>query len=536
MYRKINKNKGFTLVELAIVSAIIAIMATVGLYGLAQQMRYQLVHSQVDQLSVVSQALARYQVTYAANLTGSTPITGVSNILTPTIAELKTIKMLDSNFSTANLYGAANGYKTLIRVTNCPANCSVFGLSYLTSGIKDSKGRVDNAAIGEAITYGNGNVGASSDLAPAVISGIQGGWTEPSPLSAVPGILAMRSGDGAAGIAYLPLDGSGTMRGGLKMGAHAITGVTDLTASGTVTTNDLRTATATSTGLITGASLKSNSTIDASGKITGVGLQSNGTIGATGAISAGGNISTTANISASGGVSGQTITASGTVQGGSIISQGGVTASGTVQGATVQGTTITASGGMTAATMTATGQVKGGTLTSTGNVTATGTVQGATVTGTNVNATTLNVSGATYAQNTVSINSSNYPLIAMDSLGRSNAQAQSAAGSLQVNDIYIRSVGKWASQMATVTPPTVESQKFRYWQTLGSSGVAPYDGILVATSFLNTELFVYANGALRGYSSARDKYGQGDNSVTIPLMKGESYSVVGGSAGAMWSY
>lgn len=54
--------------------------------------------------------------------------------------------------------------------------------------------------------------------------------------------------------------------------------------------------------------------------------------------------------------------------------------------------------------------------------------------------------GNVVAAGRVTAKSSNYPLVLQDAAGANNASAKSAAGSASVNDIYVRSIGKWASE------------------------------------------------------------------------------------------
>jgi hypothetical protein len=112
-------------------------------------------------------------------------------------------------------------------------------------------------------------------------------------------------------------------------------------------------------------------------------------------------------------------------------------------------------------------------------------------------------------------------VVTRDGAGNNNAQARDAAGSIHVNDIWIRSIGKWASELNT------SSSGFKGYSNVGASGYANTDGIMVVMSCYNCDLNVYVNGARRVYDSMRDKYGQGYNSVSVPIMKGESWNITG---------
>jgi prepilin-type N-terminal cleavage/methylation domain-containing protein len=59
----------------------------------------------------------------------------------------------------------------------------------------------------------------------------------------------------------------------------------------------------------------------------------------------------------------------------------------------------------------------------------------------------------------------------------------------------------------------------------GAPEVAPADGFLIVTSALNRGIKIDVNGTQRLFVSARDKYGQGFVSATLPLSKGENFTV-----------
>lgn len=225
--------RGFTLVELAIATTIAAMGATIGLYYKAQEVRYDLVHNQVDQLKSLAQAVSKYETTYASNIVANTAVNNVVVTRAPTIAELKTLNLLDNNFNPVNYYpGSATpqgSYKILLR--NSPAGCTgvtcgVFGIVYTTTPVVDGNFKLDNAAIGEAIVYGGGDVGASTTFDKTTVKGYNAGWSEPNPVTNTAGILAVRviyAGDTST---------TTTTSGNLDMNNKAITSVDYI--SGTV--------------------------------------------------------------------------------------------------------------------------------------------------------------------------------------------------------------------------------------------------------------------------------------------------------------
>lgn len=68
---------------------------------------------------------------------------------------------------------------------------------------------------------------------------------------------------------------------------------------------------------------------------------------------------------------------------------------------------------------------------------------------------------------------------------------------------------------------------FNGWTTVGATGTATHDGMLVITSIINAGISASTSGTQRLYVAARDRYGQGSVSATVPIMKGETWSITG---------
>lgn len=224
------RQKGFTLIELAIAALIAGMAATISLYYDAQQILYDKVHGQVDQLKALGSALGKYEATYAGPLTAGSVVTGVSAPLAPTVAELKALGMLDANFSPKNYYGGGYGTKLRLHPTGCSgSSCSIFGIAYTTTPVVNAMKVLDNSAAGEATAYGGGDIAVSTSIAANTLAAQQGSWKEPNPLGSVAGILAYRVlYSNAASV------GSSTtsFSTNIDMTNHAITGVDYI--SGTV--------------------------------------------------------------------------------------------------------------------------------------------------------------------------------------------------------------------------------------------------------------------------------------------------------------
>ena len=64
--------------------------------------------------------------------------------------------------------------------------------------------------------------------------------------------------------------------------------------------------------------------------------------------------------------------------------------------------------------------------------------------------------------------------------------------------------------------------------TVGSSGIADTDLIIMAISYDNTTINGYVSGVNVMHTAGRSKYGQGATSISFPVPKGASWSVSGG--------
>ena len=69
---------------------------------------------------------------------------------------------------------------------------------------------------------------------------------------------------------------------------------------------------------------------------------------------------------------------------------------------------------------------------------------------------------------------------------------------------------------------------FNYVVTVGSSGTADTDLIIMAISYDNTTINGYVSGVNVMHTAGRSKYGQGATSISFPVPKGASWSVSGG--------
>lgn len=118
--------------------------------------------------------------------------------------------------------------------------------------IEPVRGGVDGIVIGEAMLAGQGLIGTNDPAAPATIRGFRNAWNMPNPIPGNPeGILMAQVSYGATIDAYLRRDGSTPMLGQLNMNGNAVSGATNIAATGSVTAGSLATAGALNAGSAT---------------------------------------------------------------------------------------------------------------------------------------------------------------------------------------------------------------------------------------------------------------------------------------------
>lgn len=273
--------RGFTLLEVGIAIAISMMAATAFLWVQTMNLRVSKANAQGTQLTTLSNAVATYMTTYYSQLVNNQAIAGFANIYAPTVAELKTAQIvLPPNFSATNLYGG--GYAVTISKTpgGCVSpNCDISSITNLTNAITNPlTGRVDGAALGNAMSVIGADGGFSTNAVPGSITGQGGAWTATNPAGSVAGILAMRAGYGSSGWAqFLRRDGQLPMTGPLNMGSQNVNNAntvnsTTLANSGNATVGGTLGVTGqTSTNGIanTGSLSTGNTTVNGTATVTG---------------------------------------------------------------------------------------------------------------------------------------------------------------------------------------------------------------------------------------------------------------------------
>ncbi len=294
--------RGFSLLELMLAMSIMLALAAGAIWYQGRTNLVSKAQGQGDTLLALSNALNTYATVNFTPLVNNTAVAGVASKYAPTVAELRTLGFLTSTFSATNLYGG--GYELLVELApgGCVApNCDLATLANLTAPILDPQSqRVDTSAIGAAAIKAGGNAGYSSAAAPGTISGLGGAWSHANPAGAVAGILAIRGGYGASGLAqFTRRDGSAPPTGPWDMANINVTNINGL-GSKTLTNSAAATVGGTLgvTGLTTTNGVTNNGALTNNGaaSITGItntrGITNTGSITNTGNISNGGDVIT----------------------------------------------------------------------------------------------------------------------------------------------------------------------------------------------------------------------------------------------------
>jgi type II secretory pathway pseudopilin PulG len=279
--RKYPAAQGFTLVEVAITSVLLAMLTASVLMFTADQLRTASAQSAGTGLLAFNNAVNSYEAEFAANLENHTavPIPGYANVANPyapTSTELTELGFLKSALP-AGEYG--------VSISTTVVNGEPSGVTWIVQPFTDNMGFPSEDLAGAAMISAGGDAGMSTVAAPTLVEGANG-WSATNPQTNTAAIVAMRNGAGSG--AYLRLNGSTPMQGALNMGTYAINnagtvGATGVNASGNVT---------------------AGGSIAASGNVT-----AGGGVAASGNVTASGSVIASGNVYAAGNTSGATLTA-----------------------------------------------------------------------------------------------------------------------------------------------------------------------------------------------------------------------------------
>ena len=332
------------------------VMASIKLWPMMAEARSTRATAQGVQLQTLGNSVSTYSTQFYGPLVNGTAISGVVNPYAPTVAELQSLGLLNTSFSTTNQYNGGYG----VRISKVPASCvapscDIENLVYLTNPITNpANGRLDGAALGQAAQVMQADGGFSDSSTPGNITGPSGAWsvTNPVTLSGIPvaGILAMRSGYNSSTMAqFMRRDGQLPATGTQDFGGQTVNNV------GFLNTRAMR---ATSSVSILGDTYIFGNT-NTNG-ISNTGNLTTSAANVTGALTTGSLTAGTATVNGS-------LTAGNTTINGTTTHNGATTVNGTlgVSGAATLASTLTVSGATTTAGITNNGQ-----LTNSGDVKA----------------------------------------------------------------------------------------------------------------------------------------------------------------------
>lgn len=217
------------LLELAIVTIISTAMIATSLIYERDKVLDQQFSAQGDLMNTLKGAVSTYIANNYQALVNGSPIAGVANPYAPTIAELQNaaVSPLPSGFNATSMFG----FPYVVSIARTPAGCvapacDVTGIAYINGApINAANGKVAGARLGVALNQIGGDGAVSDSMAPNTLYGMGGQFALPNPAGNTPGILAVRTGFGSSAFAqFLRRDGSLPMTGNLKMGNQDITG------------------------------------------------------------------------------------------------------------------------------------------------------------------------------------------------------------------------------------------------------------------------------------------------------------------------
>lgn len=297
-------HNGFTLIELMVVLAIASLIAI----ALARKARINaeeaVAVATADNVKMLGEAFASYMANNTTSLSGAASTT-------VTIATLQTAGTCGTARPCLGSFGPVawtGGYDLRVVRVGSSAPYAFEGLACSVNGYT-IQGQLRNDLAGKVVVAGGGRLGMTYDTTGGAV-GFSGGWTAAVasyPFTNVAGKVCYFVPQPSAGDIYLRRDGGNTMLGTLNMNSNAISGATNIGATGTITGG---------AGSFTGA------VSGGSGSFTGA--VSAGSMSATGAIAAGTNVTAGGNMTATGNMQGANVTATNTVTGGTVTSNGDI--------------------------------------------------------------------------------------------------------------------------------------------------------------------------------------------------------------------
>ena len=234
------KQRGVTLVELLIVLALTIAAAWASINVMMDKAQTAKAEIQGGVLNELNNALGTYITNNYNELVNGTAVVGVTNAYAPTVAELRTLGVLNAGFSATNMYGGTYGISVFKTPTGCVApNCDVASHVWLSGPIRNSEGTVDTTYAASAALAIGANGAFSSTMTPGTVFGPNGSWNATNPLGSQAGAVMARNGFGASGFSMLyRRDGSLPLTGNMDANSQSINNIAAVQSNGQQVVNN----------------------------------------------------------------------------------------------------------------------------------------------------------------------------------------------------------------------------------------------------------------------------------------------------------
>lgn len=279
--------KGFSLLELILVLSVGSMMAFMKFQDMKNNQENMMADTVGNQIKQIGEAVNRYISIHYDKLSTLSSSSSQSSDPGPRVCSGNSCEityqtlvnegLLPVSYTGVNMQKSS--YKIVLKRSGIAPNYVINGLITTTSPwLEGGKYRYD--LLGKAMQVAGIDSGMTRSA--ALVSGLQGAWTETSSAFnniTAAGLLAYRVGyDSSMYSVYLRRDGTLPMTGNLNMGNQDINNARNITATGIITTEALRTNGAASVGstLAVGGNAQVNGTINSNNTVSGTTLTSRG--------------------------------------------------------------------------------------------------------------------------------------------------------------------------------------------------------------------------------------------------------------------
>lgn len=249
---KSNK-KGFSFIEVTLVLAVSTVIGFLAFSQFIKEQDYLKAKYSGEQIKQIGDAVNAYISNHYDTLSTLTNATGATLDIGPrtctvglgscsiSISTLLNEGLLNSSFVGKNVYGS--GYSILLKRTGISPYYKINGIVITDTPLKTGD-NIRYDLLGVAMKSAGIDSGMTRDSS-SLVSGFNGAWNAGSSDYSVinkSGLLAYQAGYGTYNYSvFLRRDGTLPMTGDLNMGSNNINSLNNVTANGTITTNNLRT-------------------------------------------------------------------------------------------------------------------------------------------------------------------------------------------------------------------------------------------------------------------------------------------------------